>query len=328
MVELIGARVLVTGGAGFIGSHLVDKLFQQKCKLIVYDNFDPFYTGKEDNIKHHLGNRNFRLIKGDILDFETLCLAMKGVDIAFHEAAQAGVGYSLENPHKTHMVNATGTLNVLQAAKKQGVKKVISASSSSVYGIPEHLPMREEHPTKPLSIYGASKLAAEAYCHLFYKLFGLDTVSLRYFTVYGERNRPDMAVFKFTKLIFEGKPPIIYGDGSQTRDFTYVNDIVTGTILAAEEDDVGGESFNLGGGVQTTVNDLVNRLLRLTGKQGIIPVYDKPRPEDMPHTLADISKARKMLGYAPSTSLEEGLRRFVSWYKVRKVSSSTRAATM
>jgi len=322
MVELIGVRVLVTGGAGFIGSHLVDRLSQQKCKIIVYDNFDPFYTGKEDNIKHHFGNRNFRLIKGDILDFETLCSAMKGVDIVFHEAAQAGVGYSMENPHKTHMVNVTGTLNVLRAAKKQGVEKVISASSSSVYGIPEHLPMREEHPTKPLSIYGASKLAAEAYCHLFYKLFGLNTVSLRYFTVYGERNRPDMAVFKFTKLIFEGKPPIIYGDGSQTRDFTYVNDIVKGTILAAEKDDIGGEPFNLGGGVQTTVNDLLNQLLRLIGKQDIIPVYDKPRPEDMPHTLADISKARKMLGYAPSTALEEGLRRFVSWYKERKASSS------
>jgi UDP-glucose 4-epimerase len=322
MVELIGARILVTGGAGFIGSHLVDKLLEQGCKIIVYDNFDSFYTGKEDNIRHHFGKRDFQLVKGDVLDFETLCSAMKGVDIVFHEAAQPGVGFSLENPHKTHMVNVTGTLNVLQAARKQGVRKVIYASSSSVYGIPQYLPMREEHPTKPISIYGASKLAAEAYCRLFYELFGLDTVSLRYFTVYGERNRPDMAVFKFTKLIFEGKPPVIYGDGNQTRDFTYISDIVEGTLLAAEKDDIGGETINLGGGIQTTVNDLVNRLLKLIGKQGIIPVYDKPRPEDMPHTLADISKARKMLGYSPSTSLEEGLRRFVSWYKTRKASLS------
>ncbi|MEM2851491.1 MAG: GDP-mannose 4,6-dehydratase [Candidatus Bathyarchaeia archaeon] len=321
MVELRGARILVTGGAGFIGSHLVDKLLQRECKIIVYDNFDPFYTGKEDNIKHHFGKQDFQLIEGDILDFETLCSAMKGVDIVFHEAAQPGVGYSLENPYKTHMVNVTGTLNVLQAARKRGVKKVVYASSSSVYGIPEHLPMREEHPTKPLSIYGASKLAAEAYCRLFYERFGLDTVSLRYFTVYGERNRPDMAVFKFTKLIFEGKPPVIYGNGNQTRDFTYINDIVEGTLVAAEKDDIGGESINLGGGIQTTVNDLVNQLLRLIRKQDVIPIYDEPRPEDMPHTLADISKARRMLGYSPSTPLEEGLRRFVAWYKARKASS-------
>lgn len=307
-------KILVTGGAGFIGSHLVDRLIEMHNHVIVYDNFDKYYTGKEDNISPHFGNPNFTLIRGDILDYDMLCKAMKKVKIIFHLAAQVGVRHSFEKPVEANNVNATGTLNVLNAAKKNHLKKIIFASSSSVYGMPRYMPIDEKHPTDPISIYGASKLAAEKYCRIHSDLLGLPTIILRYHTVYGPRQRPDMAIHKWVGRLFADKPPIVYGDGSQTRDFTYVADIVNGTLRAAEIDGIGGEIFNLGSGSRISVNDVVKLLIKFTGRE-IEPVYEQPKLGDVSDTHADVSRAEGALGYKAKVTLEEGIKRFIEWFR-------------
>lgn len=312
-MELKRLKIMVIGGAGFIGSHLVDKLLRMGSHVIVYDNLDEYYVGKEDNLRHHLGKSNFMLIKADILDYDVLCKAMKKVDIVFHLAAQPGVRYSLRKPVKTHIVNTTGTLNVLRAAKENSIKRMIYASSSSVYGNAARLPIKEDYPKNPISPYGVSKLAAEYYCRVYHQTYNMDIVILRYFTVYGPRQRPDMAIHKFTTMITNDQPPIIYGDGKQTRDFTYVEDTVVGTIIAAEVDDVSGETINLGSGKRVTVNRLVKILLRMLHKEDMEPVYAEAQPGDVKHTLADISKAKKRLGYQPKTTIK-GLKNFVDWF--------------
>jgi len=315
-LELEGVKVLVTGGAGFIGSRLADKLLERASLVVVYDNFDDFYAGKENNVAHNLRNPKYRLIKADILDYETLLRVMKEVDVVFHEAAQPGVRFSLENPLKTNRVNVEGTLNVLMAAKQTGVKKVVYASSSSVYGTPKYVPMDEGHPKNPSSPYAVSKLVAEEYCRVFSEVYGLEIVSLRYFSVYGPRQRPDQAVRAFAERIARGQPPIVYGDGSQTRDFTYVDDVVEATIKAAEVDDIGGEVFNIGFGRETSIKDLVHKLIKLMEVEGKVEPEFKPSYKgDFPRTLADNSKARRVLGWEPTTSLDEGLRLFLEWFK-------------
>lgn len=310
-MELNGLNIMVTGGAGFIGSHLVDRLIEMGNHVIVYDNFDEYYAGKEDNIQNHLGDPNFSLIKADILDYDALHKAMNKVDIVFHLAAQAGVRYSLENPIKTNTVNTTGTLNVLRAAKQNRLKKIVFASSSSVYGLPQYMPVDEKHPTNPVSIYGASKLAAERYC----RILVLPTIILRFHTVYGPRQRPDMAIHKWFQRLFQNKPPVIYGDGEQTRDFTHIDDIIDGTLKSAETEGVEKEIFNLGSGSNVSVNTVVELLLKLTDKTDIKPIYTQPKLGDVPHTHADISKARNLLGYNPKVTFESGIRQFVKGYK-------------
>jgi len=307
-------RVVVTGAAGFIGSHLADRLLSMGAEVVAIDNFDTYYEGKEQNVQHNLGNPRYKLIKLDILELDSLIDAFKGADVVFHLAAQPGVRFSMNNPHKTNRINVSGTLNVLLAVLKCGVKRLVYASSSSVYGVPVYLPMDENHPTNPISVYGASKLAAEKYCRVFYEAYKLPVVILRYHTVYGPRQRPDMAIHKWTKRLLEGKPPIIYGDGKQTRDFTYIDDIVDGTIKAAETENIEGETFNLGSGKRTEINKIVKMLLKITGKD-INPVYEPAKKGDVPHTHADITKAKKILGYSPKFTLDDGLEKFVSWYE-------------
>lgn len=310
-------RILVTGGAGFIGSNLIDRLTEQDNYVIVYDNFDKYYSAKEQNIKQHEFNPNFTLLRADILDLKTLSKASKEVDLVFHLAAQPGVRFSMENPVKTSKVNIIGTFNVLKAAKEAGVKKVIYASSSSVYGQPIYLPIDENHPTDPISIYGASKLAAEKYCQIFSHQLGLPVAILRYHTVYGPRQRPDMAIHKWTRAIFESKPITIYGDGTQTRDFTFIDDIVDGTIRAAEVEDADGEVFNLGGGTKVSVNKVVELLIEESKVDEVKVVYEPPKLGDVSDTHADITKAKKILGYYPKVVLKEGLSRFIKGYKDR-----------
>ena len=320
-MKLNGQNVMATGGAGFIGSHLVDRLIDHGNKTIVYDNFDDYYKGKYANIKHNLKNPNFKLITADILDYKNLLKHIKNTDVVFHLAAQPGVRFSTRNPIKTNSVNITGTLNVLRAAKEANVKKVIFASSSSVYGPPKYMPVDEKHPTEPISIYGASKLAAENYCKIFNDQLGLPVVILRYHTVYGSRQRPNMAFYKWTRQIFEKKRITIYGNGTQTRDFTHIGDAINGTIKATETDGIEGEVFNIGGGSRISVNDVVNLLIKLIGINAEI-AYWPPKLGDVPDTHADISKAKEILGYSPKVSLEGGLKRFINWFKKTKSRSS------
>jgi UDP-glucose 4-epimerase len=311
-MKITGLNILVTGGAGFIGSHLVDKLIEKENHVTVFDNFDEYYSGKEKNIQHHFSNPNFTLIKADILNKNLLFKTSKSVDVIFHLAAQAGVRFSFVNPNKTNIINTTGTLNILQAAKKEKIKKIIFASSSSVYGVPHYMPIDEKHPTEPLSIYGASKLIAEKYCKIYSQLLGLNVIILRYHTVYGPRQRPDMAIRKWTDLLFDNRSPEIYGDGNQTRDFTYISDIIRGTILAAEVDEIGGNIFNLGGGSNISVNELIKGLIKLTGKD-LKPIYKESKLGDVFDTHAKIQKAEKILGYTPKVNLQTGLNRFIKW---------------
>jgi UDP-glucose 4-epimerase len=313
-MQLSDLRILITGGGGFIGSHLADKLLQVGNEVICYDNFDSYYLNKKKNIEHNLKNPNYKLVKADILNYNLLKIAMKEVDIVFHLAAQPGVRFSIENPQKTVRANILGTVNVLKASLEQKVKKVIFASSSSVYGKPERLPLDEKHPTNPISPYGLSKLCSEKFCQLYHESYKENIVILRYFTVYGPRQRPDMAIHEFVKLLVQGKPPKIFGDGFQSRDFTYIDDAVRGTLLAAENDDAVGEVFNIGGGSKITVNELVELLTRLLRKEQVEPIHIKPKLGDVTHTHASIEKAKSMLGYQPKTSLPEGLKIFVKWY--------------
>lgn len=314
-MKLEELKILVTGGAGFIGSHLTDILLRKNNQVIIYDNFDEYYMGKDRNIRRNIENPNFLLLRHDVCDFETVFKSMKDVDVVFHLAAQAGVQYSLKKPIKVNNVNVIGTLNVLEAARKVDVKRVIYASTSSVYGVIRYLPVDEKHPTNPISIYGASKLAAEKYCMAYYHLFHIPIVIFRYHTVYGPRQRPDMAIRKWTKQLFEKKPLTIYGDGEQTRDFTYVDDVIDGTIKAAEVEDITGEIFNLGGGTRISINNAIKLLIKISGNEDAEVIHESKKLGDMPDTYADITKARKILGYSPKVSMIEGLKRFINWFK-------------
>lgn len=318
-MDLINKKILVTGASGFIGSTLVEKLIKKYDYVIGLDNFNSFYSGKEDNLKNFKNNQNFEFIQGDILDLDLLKKIMKGVDIVFHLAAQPGVRFSLENPIITNKINCDGTINVLESAKFCNVKRVINASSSSVYGNAEYFPSDENHKLNPISIYGVSKLAAEKYCSLYSKLHNLYVVSLRYHSVYGPKGRPDMAVFKWIDALFNDKPITIYGDGNQTRDMTFVDDIVNGTINSAEIENINGEIFNLASGKSVTMNHVLNKLIELTQKNTTV-VYEDFRIDDAKDTHGNIEKAKQYLNYNPETDIDVGLKITVDWYK-RKFSS-------
>lgn len=313
---LDNSSILVTGGAGFIGSHLVEKLLELENKVTSYDNLDKYYLGKQKTVSQLAKNKLFKAVNADILDYETLLQSMKDSDLVFHLAAQPGVRFSMEHPTKTTRVNVLGTLNVLKAAKAVGVKRLVFASTSSVYGKAKFLPISEEHPTEPISVYGASKVAAEKYCKVFNDQLDLPVVILRYHTVYGPRQRPDMAFHKWTRCYFDQKPIIIYGDGEQTRDFTFVTDIIQGTLKAAEVEEIEGEVFNLGGGSRITVNNVLQQLLKEVDADNTAKVlYESAKLGDVPDTHANIKKAKKTLGFKPTTRIEDGLKRYVEWYR-------------
>jgi UDP-glucose 4-epimerase len=308
--------ILVTGGAGFIGSHIIEMLLGRH-EVICLDNFDAYYNVgfKKKNIEPFLANENFKLVEGSILDKRLLRELIEGVEYIFHNAAQPGVRASVNDPLKAHEVNATGTLNVLKAALDSDVKKVINASSSSVYGEVMYLPFDEKHPTRPVSPYGVSKLAAEHYCRVFQEVYGLNTVSLRYFTVFGPHMRPDLAISIFIGRALKNEPIEIFGDGEKTRDFTYIHNIVEANLLAMKK---GKGEYNIGSGKRISVNDLVRKIISLTGSSSKIIHMDSVQGDAM-HTWADIEKARKELGYRPEIDLDEGLEKFLRWYKETNV---------
>ncbi|MCM2465671.1 SDR family oxidoreductase [Methanoculleus oceani] len=308
-------KIAVIGGAGFIGSHIAEEIAKEH-EVVITDNLDDYYSPelKRRNLQTLLANPNVRFIEGDITDLDLLRRVIDpDVEFVFHEAAQAGVRISVEDPFKPNNVNVLGTLNVLKASLDAGVKRVINASSSSVYGKVQYLPFDETHPTVPLSPYGVSKLAAEHYCRVFYEVYGLPTVSLRYFTVYGPRMRPDLAISIFTKKLLANEPITVFGDGNQTRDFTYIDDIVRVNRRLLETDAADGRVMNVGGGHRITVNDLIAHLREITGSESEV-VYSNRQKGDAEHTLADTSLARKLVGYRPEVPIGEGLSRFARWY--------------
>ena len=310
-----GEKVLVTGGAGFIGSHIVDSLLAKDFEVTILDNLS---SGKMKNIEQNLNKENLHFIKGDIRDGDAVKQAVRDVDAVIHEAALVSVTRSVENPFPTNEVNVTGTLNLLKACLDSGIKRFIYASSSSVYGETETLPKKETLPPQPISPYAASKLAAENYCKAFYKVYGLETVSLRYFNVYGPRQTYGLysgVITIFINRLLNDEPPIIYGDGTQTRDFPDVQDAVQASMLSLRCKNAVGEEFNIATGKQTTINQLAQTLLSLTGKTSLRPKHAEPRQGDIKHSYADISKAKRVLGYKPKITLKEGLNALVEWYR-------------
>jgi nucleoside-diphosphate-sugar epimerase len=310
-------RILVTGGAGFIGSHLVDRLLHEGFEVTIIDNLD---TGQLKNIPHNQYKKEPHFIKGDIRDFNLVKETMKDIDAVFHEAALASVILSVQNPILTNDINVTGTLNLLKASSDLHVKRFIYASSAAVYGDTPSPQKREDMTPNPTSPYGASKLAAENYVKLFHKVYGLETVSLRYFNVYGPRQRFDIqcayggAITIFTNRLLRNMPPIIYGDGEQTRDFVYIQDVVEANMLALNSKKAAGEVFNIGTDTNVSVNQVAEALKDIMNKKDLKNVHVDPRPTDIRHGYADISKAKKILGYDPKFSIKEGLSELVNWY--------------
>lgn len=321
-------RILVTGGAGFIGSHLVEALLLRGKKLVVVDNLDEFYAAdrKMANLAEVRRVGNFEFFKTDICEFSRLheIFAQIRPEIVIHLAARAGVRPSIEQPRLYEQVNVAGTTNLLELCRKFSVQKFIFGSSSSVYGLSSRAPFSEDQvDLKPISPYAATKLAGEMLCFTYSHLFRMPLVCLRFFTVYGPRQRPDLAIYKFTALLEASKPIPIFGDGSTGRDYTHVADIVAGILAALDftphsNDRAPFEIFNLGNSHPVKLSELVGALEGATGRKATLQ-SNSMQPGDVLLTWADISKARRMLGYSPSISFEEGLRGFVAWYRTTAI---------
>ena len=307
--------VLVTGGAGFIGSHLVESLVRTGRRVRVLDDLS---TGQPGNLAHLAG---VELVRGDVANPAAVRDAVEGADLVFHLAALASVQKSVEAPAESHAVCATGTLHVLDAARRAGVRRVVYAASASAYGIPDGPVQTEETPIRPLSPYAAAKLSGEMYCQAFSATYGLETVRLRFFNIFGPRQRADSpysgVIAIFVAALGEGRAPTVFGDGGQTRDFTFVTDVVQALTLASEKPGVSGEVFNIGTGVGTTLLELIAALNRQLGT-AITPKHADVRAGDIRHSKADIGKAVKMLGYRPGVAFEDGLRETLAWYRSLK----------
>jgi UDP-glucose 4-epimerase len=305
------AMCLVTGGAGFIGSHLVEALLVRRHRVRVMDNFS---TGDPANLATM--RDDIEVFDADITDRDAVTAAMRGVELAFHQAALASVPRSVADPVATHEACATGTLNLLVAAREAGVRRVIYAASSSAYGNSDRLPKREGDPTGPLSPYAVAKLTGEHYCAAFSEVYGLETARLRYFNVFGPRQSPDSpyaaVIPLFLRAMLAGQRPRIHGDGGQSRDFTFVADVVQANLLAAEAPDVSGRVYNIACGRRTSLLELVAIMNRLLGTE-IAPMHDASRPGDVRHSQADISRAVAELGYCPQTDIESGVRRCIEY---------------
>ncbi len=313
-------KILVTGGAGFIGSHVVDMLLEKGDEVTVIDNFDRFYDPliKEENLKSVVGHKNFKLYKDDILNREKLAeiFSANDFELIIHLAAKAGVRPSIDDPRGYYKTNVEGTLNLLEECKRTGIKKFIFASSSSVYGNNRKVPFSEsDNVDYPISPYAATKKAGELLCHNYHHLYGIEIFCLRFFTVYGPRQRPDLAIYKFFNLVERNDAIPVYGDGSTCRDYTYIDDILDG-ISKSIEKLKGYEIINLGESRTVILNDLISQIEKVTGKKIQRKILGM-QPGDVMQTYADITKARKLLGYDPKTDLEAGLKTFYEWFKKR-----------
>lgn len=307
------SKFLVTGGAGFIGSNIAEALESRGEEVVVLDNLS---TGHEANMESFLSGVTF--INGDIRDAETGARALEGVDYVLHQAALASVPRSIEDPVLVNDVNVNGTINMLEQSRLAGVKCFVFAASSSAYGDSETLPKREEMLPRPLSPYAVSKLTGEYYCSVFSTVYGLPTLSLRYFNVFGPRQDPASqyaaVVPIFISKLIQGERPTIYGDGEQSRDFTYVSNVVEANLLAARSAGSAGQMVNIACGARYTLNDLYSRI-RMLISSDLEPLYDDPRQGDVKHSQADVERARELLGFSCGVSFEEGLEKTVEWYR-------------
>jgi UDP-glucuronate 4-epimerase len=316
-------RVLLTGGAGFIGSHVAEALLRRRTELTIIDNLDDFYSParKRANLEEVRRIGEFSLMQADICDTETLrsLFAGNGFDVVIHLAARAGVRPSVIDPRSCERVNVAGTVNLLDLCREFKVLKILFGSSSSVYGASSRAPFSEnDNDLHPISPYAATKLAGELLCYTYAHLHRMHVICLRFFTVYGPRQRPDLAIHKFTSLMEAGKPICLYGDGDSGRDYTYVDDIVEGVMAALDHNPPAEnelfEVFNLGNSHPVKLQEMVSSLEHVTGRKALC-VHEEAQPGDVPLTWADISKASRVLNYRPTTAFEDGLRRFVDWYR-------------
>lgn len=310
-------KILVSGGAGFIGSHLVERLLELGHQVVCLDNFDEYYPSslKRRNIARALASPRFRLVEGDIGDERLMVeLFTESFAVVVHLAARAGVRPSIDDPGLYARVNVQGTIAMLEGSRRSNVQHFVFGSSSSVYGVGENIPFREDGGALlPVSPYGASKLAAEVYCAAYHRLYGLPVTCLRFFSVYGPRQRPDMAIHRFVRLIDEGKPVPMYGDGTTRRDYTYVDDVVEGIRRVIPRSD-GYQVYNFGNSRTIALRDLITTIEGALGKPAIIS-RQPDQPGDVPVTYASIERAVQRLGYEPRTDISEGVRRFVEWFR-------------
>jgi nucleoside-diphosphate-sugar epimerase len=310
----MAAAYLVTGGAGFIGSHLAEELVRRGQRVRIADSL---ITGRREN----LARLDVELLEGDLADLAFARRAVRGMEYVLHQAAIPSVPRSVADPVESHRANVDATLNVLLAARDEGVARLVYAGSSSVYGDAAELPKREDMTPAPVSPYALQKLVAEQYCRMFTRLYGLETVSMRYFNVFGPRQDPGSpysgVISLFATALLDGRPPTIYGDGEQTRDFTYVSNVVDGVLRACEAGGVSGEVMNLATGGRISLNELLAVMNRRAGTS-VAPLYKPAREGDVRHSQADISRARRLLGYAPMVSLEDGLAETLGWYRSLK----------
>ena len=319
-------KVLVTGGGGFIGSNLVKRLVREGYRVRVLDNFATGHRGNLLDVHAEID-----LVEGDIQSYERVHNAVRGCEVVFHLAALPSVPRSIQDPLTSNASNVTGTLNVLLAARDERIRRVVFASSSSIYGANLELPKREDMASIPLAPYPVSKLAAEAYCRAFHNVYGLETVALRYFNVFGPGQDPlsqyAAVIPRFITAVLDGKRPVVHGDGEQSRDFTYIDNAVEANLLAVDAEGVAGETFNVACGERISLNALIDELRHLSGRE-IEPLYSESQPGDVRHSIADISKARKALAYAPSVDIHEGLERTYAYYAEQRATGERTPARL
>ena len=310
-------NILITGGAGFIETHLFETLIKEDNYIVIIDNFNEcYYSGKEENLTSVTTNyeilKDYNIIKGDLLNKSIYDEIKNDIDVIFHLAAHAGVQYSMHNAEEVTRNNVVGFLNILEFAINKEINKLVYASSSTVYGNPIYTPVDENHPKNPICPYGLSKLCGEIYADYYFREYSLPITSLRFYSVYGPRGRPDMVIGKFFDLIFQNKELKIFGDGKQLRDFTYISDIINGLILSSERKESSGQAFNLGLSNPISINQLVDKMYDIANKPKKVKYVEKKKG-DMDITHADITKASKMLNYQPKISIDEGLQNTINW---------------